>query len=100
MALVSRRHIVNYIAILYKTRGRFSQVFNSKINFFLQFSLMPNFVRRKRKRKFRFGSRTSCSNIKKKEKKGDRSDEKDWKTVMIARQREREREMDKEHLET
>lgn len=96
MALVSRRHIVNYIAILYKTRGRFSQVFNS----LLQFSLMPNFVRRKGKRKFRFGSRTSCSNIKKKEKKGDRSDEKDWKTVMIARQREREREMDKEHLET
>lgn len=35
-----------------------------------------------------------------KKKRGDRSDEKDWKTVMIARQREREREMDKEHLET
>lgn len=30
---------------------------------------MPNFVRRKRKRKFRFGSRTSCSNIKKRKKK-------------------------------
>lgn len=97
MALVSRRHIVNYIAILYKTRGRFSQVFNS----LLQFSLMPNFVRRKGKRKFRFGSRTSCSNIKKRKKKEG----------IVARKRlengddsaskgEREREMDKEHLET
>lgn len=27
-----------------------------------------------------------------KKKRGDRSDEKDWKTVMIARQRERERD--------